>query len=57
VILAHLGHEPVAQAVVFAVMVYLLALIKAQGLKYFGFSLLAILMSFNGVRLLLKLVS
>ncbi|KAF8749522.1 hypothetical protein RHS01_09997 [Rhizoctonia solani] len=49
VILAHLGHEPVAQAVVFAVMVYLLALIKAQGLKYFGFSLLAILMSFNGI--------
>ncbi|KAH7337158.1 hypothetical protein B0J17DRAFT_666475 [Rhizoctonia solani] len=30
-------------------MVYLLALIKAQGLKYFGFSLLAILMSFNGI--------
>ncbi|KAF8716570.1 hypothetical protein RHS02_09900, partial [Rhizoctonia solani] len=49
VILAHLGHEPVAQAVVFAVMVYLLALIKAQGLKYFGFSLLAILMGFNGI--------
>ncbi|CAE6373431.1 unnamed protein product [Rhizoctonia solani] len=49
VILAHLGHEPVAQAVVFAIMVYLLALIKAQGLKYFGFSLLAILMSFNGI--------
>ncbi|CCO31114.1 hypothetical protein BN14_05148 [Rhizoctonia solani AG-1 IB] len=49
VILAHLGHEPVAQAVVFAFMVYLLALIKAQGLKYFGFSLLAILMSFNGI--------
>ncbi|CAE6534018.1 unnamed protein product [Rhizoctonia solani] len=48
-ILAKLGHEPVAQAVVFAVMVYLLALIKAQGLKYFGFSLLAILMSFNGI--------
>ncbi|CAE6445071.1 unnamed protein product [Rhizoctonia solani] len=49
VILAHLGHVPVAQAVVFAVMVYLLALIKAQGLKYLGFSLLAILMSFNGI--------
>ncbi|KAG8728006.1 hypothetical protein FRC11_011969, partial [Ceratobasidium sp. 423] len=48
-ILAKLGHVPVAQAVVFAVMVYLLALIKAQGLKYFGFSLLAILMSFNGI--------
>ncbi|CAE6533569.1 unnamed protein product [Rhizoctonia solani] len=48
-ILAKLGHEPVAQAVVFAFMVYLLALIKAQGLKYFGFSLLAILMSFNGI--------
>ncbi|KAG8708233.1 hypothetical protein FRC09_001365, partial [Ceratobasidium sp. 395] len=48
-ILAKLGHVPVAQAVVFTIMVYLLALIKAQGLKYFGFSLLAILMSFNGV--------
>ncbi|KAJ1303164.1 hypothetical protein OPQ81_011365 [Rhizoctonia solani] len=48
-ILAKLGHVPVAQAVVFAIMVYFLALIKAQGLKYFGFSLLAILMSFNGV--------
>ncbi|KAG8719517.1 hypothetical protein FRC08_002644 [Ceratobasidium sp. 394] len=48
-ILAKLGHVPVAQAIVFTVMVYLLALIKAQGLKYFGFSLLAILMSFNGV--------
>jgi hypothetical protein len=49
-ILAKLHHVPVAQAVVFTIMVYLLALIKAQGLKYFGFSLLAILMSFNGVR-------
>ncbi|CAE6476603.1 unnamed protein product [Rhizoctonia solani] len=48
-ILAKLGHVPVAQAVVFAIMVYLLALVKAQGLKYFGFSLLAILMSFNGI--------
>ncbi|KAF8600286.1 hypothetical protein BDV93DRAFT_476704 [Ceratobasidium sp. AG-I] len=48
-ILAKLGHVPVAQAVVFTIMVYLMALIKAQGLKYFGFSLLAILMSFNGI--------
>ncbi|KAG8699562.1 hypothetical protein FRC09_006545 [Ceratobasidium sp. 395] len=48
-ILSELGHVPVAQAAVFTVMVYLLALVKAQGLKYFGFSLLAILMSFNGV--------
>jgi hypothetical protein len=55
-ILAKLGHVPVAQAVVFVVMVYLLALIKAQGLKYFAFSLLAILMSFNGVSLLFDLL-
>jgi hypothetical protein len=33
---------------VFFVIVYVLALIKAQSLRYFAFSLLAILMAFSG---------
>lgn len=47
-ILAKLGHAHVAQGFVFAIFVYLLAIIKAQGLRYFGFSLLAIIMCFSG---------
>ncbi|GAA6004360.1 hypothetical protein JCM10207_000685 [Rhodosporidiobolus poonsookiae] len=48
-ILAKLGHSQVAQGFVFAVMVYFLALIKAQSLRYFGFSLLAIILAFSGI--------
>ncbi len=49
VILAKLSHSQVAQGFVFAAFVYPLALVKAQGLKYFAFALLAILMAFNGI--------
>ncbi|CCA70282.1 hypothetical protein PIIN_04221 [Serendipita indica DSM 11827] len=48
-ILAKLGRYPVAQGVVFAVMVYILSIIKTKGQKWFAFSLLAILMTFNGI--------
>ncbi|EJU01750.1 hypothetical protein DACRYDRAFT_116214 [Dacryopinax primogenitus] len=48
-ILAELGHVPVAQGVVFVIMVYLLALIKAQSITYLPFALLALLMTFNGI--------
>ncbi|KAG8991643.1 hypothetical protein FRB94_000915 [Tulasnella sp. JGI-2019a] len=48
-ILAKLVHATVAQAFVFAFMVYILAWIKSLGPQYFAFSLLAILMSFNGI--------
>ena len=66
-ILAQLGHYPVAQGVVFALMVYgqytpiivscsnlpvVLSIIKTFGLKWFAFSLLAILMTFNGVSMI-----
>ncbi|KAF8488906.1 hypothetical protein JB92DRAFT_1405681 [Gautieria morchelliformis] len=49
VILAKLNPWPVAQGVVFAVMIYLMALVKAIGQRWFGFSLLFILQSFNGI--------
>ncbi|KAI5481791.1 hypothetical protein MNV49_000068 [Pseudohyphozyma bogoriensis] len=49
VILAKLGHSQVAQGFVFFVMLYFLALIKAQSLRYFAFSLLAIIMAFSGM--------
>lgn len=48
-ILAKLAPWPVPQAVVFWFMVYFLALIKAQGIRYFAFSLLAILVTFSGI--------
>ncbi|KAG8888779.1 hypothetical protein FRB98_006791 [Tulasnella sp. 332] len=48
-ILAKLAHATVGQAFVFAFMVYVLAWIKSLGPQYFAFSLLAILMSFNGI--------
>ncbi|KAG8810558.1 hypothetical protein FRC17_002882, partial [Serendipita sp. 399] len=48
-ILAKLGAYPVAQAVVFAFMVYLMSILKTFGLRWFAFSLLAILMAFNGI--------
>ncbi|KAM0753235.1 hypothetical protein T439DRAFT_323872 [Meredithblackwellia eburnea MCA 4105] len=48
-ILAKLGHSQVAQGFVFFVMLYFLALIKAQSLRYFAFSLLAIIMAFSGI--------
>ncbi|KZT61392.1 hypothetical protein CALCODRAFT_447337 [Calocera cornea HHB12733] len=48
-ILAKVGHVPVAQGVLFVVMIYILALIKAQSIKYLPFALLAMLMTFNGI--------
>jgi len=49
VILAELAPSPVAQGFVFAITVYIFALVKAQGLKWFSFALLAILVAFNGI--------
>ncbi|KAK4055132.1 hypothetical protein OIV83_000412 [Microbotryomycetes sp. JL201] len=48
-ILAKLGHSRVAQGFVFWVMLYCLAYIKALSMRYFAFSLLAILVAFNGI--------
>ncbi|GAA5863516.1 hypothetical protein JCM1840_000049 [Sporobolomyces johnsonii] len=48
-ILAKLGHSHVAQGFIFWIFVYFLALIKARSMRYFVFSLLAIVMSFNGI--------
>ncbi|GAA5972386.1 hypothetical protein JCM11641_002434 [Rhodosporidiobolus odoratus] len=48
-ILAKLGHSQVAQGFVLAIFVYFLALVKAKGLRYFAFSLLAILLAFSGI--------
>ncbi|KAK4052886.1 hypothetical protein OIO90_004162 [Microbotryomycetes sp. JL221] len=48
-ILAKLGHSRVAQGFVFWIMLYILAYIKALSLKYFAFSLLAVLVAFNGI--------
>ncbi|KAG8806770.1 hypothetical protein FRC18_005912, partial [Serendipita sp. 400] len=48
-ILAKLAAYPVAQAVVFALMVYIMSILKTFGLRWFAFSLLSILMAFNGI--------
>ncbi|KAF8591763.1 hypothetical protein K439DRAFT_1326105 [Ramaria rubella] len=48
-ILAKLAHWPVAQGVVFAIIVYIMVLIKSRGPRWFGFSLLCILNCFNGI--------
>ncbi|KAG8934607.1 hypothetical protein FRC01_001708 [Tulasnella sp. 417] len=48
-ILAKLAPWTVAQAVYFFLAVYGLAYVKAMGLRFFGFALFAILMSFNGI--------
>ncbi|KIM23580.1 hypothetical protein M408DRAFT_253625 [Serendipita vermifera MAFF 305830] len=48
-ILALLASVPVAQAVIFAIIVYFMSILKTLGLKWFAFSLLAILMAFNGI--------
>ncbi|KAM0793556.1 hypothetical protein ACM66B_000993 [Microbotryomycetes sp. NB124-2] len=48
-ILAKLGHSRVAQGFVFWIMLFVLAYIKALSLRYFAFSLLAILVAFNGI--------
>lgn len=48
-ILAKLGHSQVAQGFVFAVFVYLAALVKAQSIRYFGASLLFIILAFSGI--------
>ncbi|KAF8305566.1 hypothetical protein DL93DRAFT_2089397 [Clavulina sp. PMI_390] len=49
VILSKLRVSLVSQVIVFAIMVYLLALLKGADPRLFGFALLAILMTFNGV--------
>ena len=49
VILAKLVHAPVAQGFLLAVFIYCFAWMKALGLKYFAFSLLAILLAFSGI--------
>lgn len=48
-ILAKLGHSQVAQGFVFAVFVYVAALVKAQSIRYFGASLLFIILAFSGI--------
>lgn len=48
-ILAKLSHATVGQAFYFFFVVYVLAYLKATKPPLFGFSLLGILMSFNGV--------
>ncbi|GAA5826891.1 hypothetical protein JCM11251_002144 [Rhodosporidiobolus azoricus] len=48
-ILAKLGHSQVGQGFVLAVFVYFLAIIKAQSMRYFALSLLAIILAFSGI--------
>lgn len=40
---------PVAQGFIFWVFVYLMALLKSVSMRYFGTSLLAIIMAFSGL--------
>ncbi|GAA5834027.1 hypothetical protein JCM9279_004193 [Rhodotorula babjevae] len=47
-ILAKLGGSRVAQGFVLAIFVYLAALVKAQSLRYFGMSLLFVILAFSG---------
>ncbi|SCV68572.1 BQ2448_693 [Microbotryum intermedium] len=49
VILGHLGHAPVAQGFILAIHIYFMAVVKAQSMRFFGLSLLSILMAFNGI--------
>ncbi|KIJ47171.1 hypothetical protein M422DRAFT_28858 [Sphaerobolus stellatus SS14] len=49
VILANLVRWPVAQGVAFAVIVYVMALVKSKGPRYLPFALLCVLNSFNGI--------
>ncbi len=48
-IIAVLASSPVARGFVFFVIVYFFAYVKAIGLRYFGFSLLGIIVAFNGL--------
>ncbi|KAG8908778.1 hypothetical protein FRB99_003016 [Tulasnella sp. 403] len=48
-VLAKLSPWIIAQAVYFFVAVYVIAYVKTQGLRYFGPTIFAILMSFNGI--------
>ncbi|BGP44750.1 hypothetical protein JCM10450v2_000564 [Rhodotorula kratochvilovae] len=48
-ILAKLGGSQVAQGFVFLIFVYIAALIKAQSMRYFGASLLFIILAFSGI--------
>ena len=49
VILAKLSHSHIAQGFVFALVVYIFALVRARGTKWFSLTLQAILMAFNGI--------
>lgn len=49
VILAKLAKAPVAQGIVFVIIVYLFSLLKARSMKFFGTALLGILVSFAGI--------
>lgn len=49
VLLAKLVGSQVAQGFVFAALVYVFGLVKAQSMKWFPLALLGILMSFNGI--------
>ena len=49
VILAKLANAPVAQGIVFVIVVYLFSLLKAKSMKFFGTALLGILVSFAGI--------
>lgn len=49
VILAKLAVAPVAQGIVFVIIVYLFALLKAKSMKFFGTALLGTLVSFAGI--------
>ncbi|KZV83005.1 hypothetical protein EXIGLDRAFT_843280 [Exidia glandulosa HHB12029] len=48
-VLAHLHESHTAQGFVFFIFVYVAALIRARGFKWFGFSLFSVLMAFNGI--------
>ena len=49
VILAKLAHAPVAQGIVFVIVLYLFSLLKGLSMKFFGLALLGILVSFAGI--------
>jgi hypothetical protein len=49
VILAKLAHAPVAQGIVFVIILYGFSLLKGLSMKFFGLALLGILVSFAGI--------
>lgn len=48
-ILAKLAHAPVAQGIVFLVVLYFFSILKGLSMKFFGLALLGILVSFAGI--------